>query len=158
MILYHISSYLDFNGDFKKRIPSERIESENDTILRICAAPTLEQCFASIGCCEGNYKVFKIDTDKLGIRDKDICTPQELYDKGLVPDALFHKEHWITTNFKVSIEDQTPIEVISWEEDFVSFDKKNNSYIPYVENGKFENGIIIFNLNYEIKSLLKQSV
>lgn len=150
MILFHVSSDPDFDGKFQPQIPFERAENENKDILRTCGAPTLEQCFGSIGCCEGHYRVFKIDTEKLNISDECIILPHELCNRELVPDALFHQEHWITTEFTVPIEDQLFIEVLSWKEDFLSFDADKNTFVPYKDKSDLECGVVIFDLTYTI--------
>lgn len=156
MILYHVSSDIAFDGSFENRIPFELADNENDTILRTCAAPTLEQCLASIGCWEATYKVFTIDTEKLGISEEDMKTPYELDEKGLVPDALFQKEHWITKNFIVPKEDHMLIEVIKWNEDFLSYDKDTDAYVSYEENKELCSGVVIFDLKYQVLQEIKK--
>lgn len=150
MILYHVSSDIEFDGVFENRIPFELAENENDNILRTCVALTLEQCFASIGCCETTFKVFTIDTEKLGISSEYIKTPHELDEEELVPDALFHKEHWITKHFVVPKEDQMVIEVTKWNEDFLSYDKNADKYVSYEENKELDCGIVIIDLEYHV--------
>lgn len=152
MLLYHFSRYTNFSGQFVPKIPYEPADNENVTIKRISAAPTLEQCLASVGCCEGVYRLFKVDTDKLNINAKSIVTPQELDERGQVFDALFYKEHWITVPFTVPEEDQLLIEVESWEEDYVSLVKETNQYVPYQEGTELSSGIVIYNLKYKVNT------
>ncbi|MDF9547866.1 hypothetical protein P5798_30130, partial [Bacillus cereus] len=64
----------------------------------------------------GYYKVFKIDTEKLGIEDSAIVSSDVLYQEDLVRDAEVTNEHWILKGFQVAKEDSYIIKLIAWEE------------------------------------------
>lgn len=131
----HISTRLDFNGEFVKRVPTTRTAGENNTIERVCVASTIEGALTAIpngGMRLDTYKdveyIFKlciIDTEKLGITDEDIIKSDMLYETGMVPDAHLTEESWITKSFKINEEDMFIIKLNSWEEeshDLFSYD------------------------------------
>lgn len=134
MILYHLSTNIVHDGNFEPRIPQCRCVEENSDIARVCVATSLEGCFSAIPDggmrldelnmrTRGYYLIFKIDTEKLHIKDENIISDRVLYEKDLVRDAEVTGEHWITCTFQVPKEDQIIIKVISWGEeahDFVS--------------------------------------
>lgn len=128
MILYHVSTDLKHTGEFTPRIPQNRHQDAEDiTTPRVSAAPTIEDCLTAIpdggsGLEDlhfkqrGYFKVFKIDTEKLGITKDDIVKPETLYENDRVRDADFTNEHWIKKKFSVPIEDQFLIRLVVWEE------------------------------------------
>lgn len=130
MKLYHLSTDIHHNGVFEPRIPSKdvRMKGEESETPRICVALTLEGCFSAIPSGgsrldslnesqKGYYKVFEIDTEKLGISDSDILNSDFLYESGKVEDAYITDEHWITTGFAVPTEDSYVILLQDWEEE-----------------------------------------
>lgn len=130
MIFYHVSTDLQHDGTFEPRIPDCRHQSQEDISTgRISVAPTIEDCLTAIpngGLYleelnmerRGYYLIYRIDTEKLGIGEEFIVSPQELYEKDLVRDAGFSNEHWVTKAFTVSDpEDKFLISLKWWEEE-----------------------------------------
>lgn len=128
-VFYHVSTLLTKNGVFKPRIPADRLENENSSIPRVCVAESIEGCLSAFPdggkeLLETVYeqdmkvKVFRIDAEKIGIRDEDIINSASLYTSNLVADAENNKENWILREFVVPEEDQYVIKLKSWEESF----------------------------------------
>ncbi|WP_283747872.1 hypothetical protein [Bacillus thuringiensis] len=127
-IFYHISTDLQHSGEFVPRIPSCRHQDKEDDVTnRICVSRTIDDCLSAIPSGgarleelnieqRGYYKVFKIDTEKLGIEDSDIVSSDVLYQEDLVRDADVTNEHWILKGFQVAEEDSYLIKLIAWEE------------------------------------------
>ncbi|AFV21670.1 MULTISPECIES: hypothetical protein [Bacillus] len=127
-IFYHISMDLQHSGEFVPRIPSCRHQDKEDDVTnRICVSRTIDDCLSAIPSGgahleelnieqRGYYKVFKIDTEKLGIEDSDIVSSDVLYQEDLVRDAEVTNEHWILKGFQVAKEDSYIIKLIAWEE------------------------------------------
>ncbi len=136
VIFYHISKNLNNDGTFIPRVPEFRGEYEDSRTPRVSVAPTIEDCLTSIPMGgsnldelimeEGNeFKVYRIDTEKLGISKSDIVPARTLYKKDLVRDAVFTDEHWITVPFEVPKEDTCIIKVEDFDfesVDFVSYE------------------------------------
>lgn len=130
-IYYHISNNLEHNGKFHVQIPRCKHQLKEDTnTKRICVSKTIDGCFTSIpegGCDldetnssrEGIYKLFTIDTDKLGLNEDDIIDSSVLFEKDLVRDADFTDECWILKDFEISEEDCELIKLIHWNESVV---------------------------------------
>lgn len=129
MIFYHVSTDLQHSGKFVPRIPENRHkQAEDASIGRVCVCPTLEQCFSAMPggginlyttCNDARnyFLVFKIDTEKLGINEKNIITSKVLFEKDLVRDAEASEEHWICEPFIVPEEDSQIIAVQNWNEE-----------------------------------------
>lgn len=128
MILYHVSTDIEKNGRFYPRQPSATMENELYDMPRICVAPSIADCLSAIprGGSRldtlnleqgGLYKVFRIDTEKLGIPDSAIIGWKELFQNAWVPDAEWTEEHWITEAFTVPEEDCFMIHLTNWEEE-----------------------------------------
>lgn len=127
-IFFHVSTDLNHNGIFVPRIPANRHrQAEDDKIPRISVAPTIEDCLTAIPGggssldelnieLRGYYRIFRIDTEKLGIQNEHIVNSKTLYENDFVRDADVTNEHWITTPFSVPQEDSFIIKLISWEE------------------------------------------
>lgn len=135
-IFFHVSSNLDHNGIFYPKIPEKTFSSqsnntdlvEDSTTPRICVSTSIEGCFTSMPSggllfenlleeCDSTFKVFKIDSEKLGIKDSSIVSSDKLYTMNLVPDAEITDEHWITSPFTVPEEDTQIIKITSYSED-----------------------------------------
>lgn len=128
-IFYHVSTDLKHNGVFQPRVPSSRHQdAEDDKTPRVSVGLTIDDCFTAIpgggGRLDelnverrGYYLVYKIDTEKLGIKSEHIVSSDELYEKDLVRDANFTNEHWITVPFTVPKEDAFMIRLFEWQED-----------------------------------------
>jgi hypothetical protein len=128
MILYHISTELDHDGNFYPRIPESIRPGEDEKFPRICVSSSVEGCFSAIpnGSIDldylnyengGYYKLFTIDTKKLKIWPHEIIKPDYLYEKELVEDAQITDEHWILKEFSVPKEFSQIIRVTDWRED-----------------------------------------
>lgn len=128
MILYHVSVETSKDGRFKPCIPILPIDGEDEEIERVCVSTSIEGCLSAIpdggarlaelnASQRGFYRVFRIDTEKLGISDELILTADYLYEENLVPDAYWTKEHWILTAFTVPSEDSFLIQLMDWQWD-----------------------------------------
>lgn len=124
-IFYHVSTSLLNQGEFVPRIPENRItENENDSMERVCVSTTISNCLSALPGSgnlydthfkgRGYYKLFRIDTEKLGIGDEHIVFSQTIYENGWVPDAFVTQEYWITVPFTVPEEDSTIIKLDDW--------------------------------------------
>lgn len=98
MKLFHIS--LDTENLEKKFIPCIPEctgYGEDKEIPRICFAPSIEQCIQATHPADypvgQRFAVFELTVDD---DDPYLIYPNELYDKGLVPDALENEEYWLT--------------------------------------------------------------
>lgn len=128
-VFTHVSTDLNHNGVFIPGIPIHRHrDAENTSEGRVCVAPDIAKCLTAIpnGGCRldelnthqrGIYLIFRIDTEKLGIPQSAIVTPEELYQRDFVRDADMTEEYWITTSFQVPPEDQFIIKLTDWDED-----------------------------------------
>lgn len=128
MIYYHVSTDLQHDGFFYPRVPSCRMDEEERETGRISVAPTIADCLSAIpnggGFLEdsdierrGYYLIIRIDTDKVGLTDKDIILSDKLYEEDWVRDADFTNEVWVTKSFQVSKEDMFLIHLDFWRED-----------------------------------------
>ncbi|KZD63358.1 hypothetical protein [Bacillus cereus] len=128
-VFYHVSTLLTKDGVFKPRIPLDRLENENSSIARVCVAESIEGCLSAfpdggkelletLYVQEMHVKVFRIDAEKLGIREEDIFNSSRLYTTDLVADAENNKENWILREFVVPEKDQYIIKLKSWEDSF----------------------------------------
>lgn len=138
MILYHISTNIRKDGHFQPRAPHQTMEGENRVRMRVSASPTMADCFTALpggsyqlfslnSRQEGFYKVFRIDTDELGISEKDILTPTQLMENGWVPDAGIANEHWITVPFLVPEEESFVLLLTGWRERVVEMAPVQNA-------------------------------
>lgn len=100
MILYHVSPDIDdIKEIFIPRVPSSAADDEDKTTPRFCVSTTIAGAYAGMpkddrtidGNC--NLRVYVFDTE-----DYEIIPYEELYEKGLVIDAIYTKEHWILSN------------------------------------------------------------
>lgn len=128
MIFYHVSTDVQKDGVFYPRYPESIMEGEFASIQRVCVAPTIDDCLSAIpnggsrldelnDRQQGFYKVFRIDTEKLGIPENEIITSTHLFENEMVPDAEWTEEHWILTDFTVSEEDTFMIHLNNWSEE-----------------------------------------
>lgn len=113
MKLYHISLNLDALTEvFSPRLPSAVYEGEDSQTKRICVSNTIEGALTSVpfggrkleitqadlSDIYGNYevlylKVYEFESEQ--VQEGNLITPNELWLKGLVPDAEVGGEHWI---------------------------------------------------------------
>lgn len=125
MLLYHLTTYLNHNGKFEPRIPKNRRRDENATTARVCVATSLGGCLTALPKfgfyddfmenCKRHFKLFCIDTAKLGIPKSEIIDNETLYINGEVHDACVTGEHWITCPFQVPIEDTFLVHIKDYE-------------------------------------------
>lgn len=112
--LYHISQLLENQEEIKQfvpRIPESRANEENETIPRVCVSDSLEGCFkghpdAVVDSEYGNFAQLLLEKGISGllfrvyhfiVDEADVMLPEELLEKGYVPDVLDTNEHWILT-------------------------------------------------------------
>jgi hypothetical protein len=98
MKLFHISLDTDnLEKNFIPCVPSCAGLGEDEETPRICFAPSIEQCIQATHPQDyrvGQYfTVFELIVDE---NDPCLYYPEELYNKGLVPDALETQEFWLT--------------------------------------------------------------
>lgn len=126
--LYHISRDFEENIEtFIPRIPTRRAGDEDKTILRICTSDTLEGCMiahpnlwyhmyeypeADYACPYEmmdrivtllDYEAeqgFLVKIYEFQVEKEHVMFPQELKEKGLLPDVDFTNEHWIIKETK----------------------------------------------------------
>ena len=114
MAFFHVQSVEDEYVDcFVPRIPKTRLILEDDVIPRICLSDSIQ------GALKGSqYLLQKRDETSVfrqgvkgiylrvySFRDvslKELVTPEELVEDGLVQDAMFTREHWYLQNLKPS--------------------------------------------------------
>lgn len=126
-IIIHISKDLNHSGYFYPRVPKNRLVKgkEDSSVNRICCSETICGCLTSLTIHNpGVFKVFLIDVNKYGIRDKVIYS-QELYKNKLVEDAYITKECWITTEIQVLEEDSYIVAINELDSEEVEY------LIPY---------------------------
>lgn len=127
MLLYHVSTDLNFNSKFIPRIPKCMAHNENSTIPRICFSETLEGCFSAmpdggikieqlIKNNEGKFRVYKLDLSKTLVNQSDILTPQNLWENDFVDDADLTLEYWILKPIEFQEKDSFIIQVLDWQE------------------------------------------
>jgi hypothetical protein len=127
-VFYHVSTSINHSGEFEPRIPQHRHQgAEDDQTPRISVAPSIEECLSAIPNGgsrldelnveqKGLYLIFKIDTEELGIEEKDIIGPRHLYENDMVRDAENTNEHWIMKKFTVPDSSRFLIKLIVWDE------------------------------------------
>lgn len=142
-IFYHVTNNMKHSGVFTPKVPKSIYSAQNkdtgitedDQTKRVCVSTSIEGCLTSMPNAgfqleeflketNGRLKIFKIDTQKIGITEKDIVNSEALYKSEKVPDAELTDEHWITTSFEVNEEDSFVIENLQWEEE-------DDEVIPY---------------------------
>lgn len=126
-IYYHVSCDINHTGKFVPRVPEFRDDCEDSYTKRVCVAPSIEQCLTSMPggssyltttCVEDTdyfFKVFKIDTEKLGINPSDIIFSETLFKNDCVYDANITGECWVTVPFQVPEEDAFAILLQEWK-------------------------------------------
>lgn len=115
--LYHISLDDREVTKFIPRIPSNGAGSENKSIPRVCLSDSVAGAISAIPdgmdmIGEDPINLYKV---RLAINDPMLIGYEDLYNKGLVPDALITHEYWYTAELKTKA---TPIVVNSFEDDF----------------------------------------
>lgn len=102
---------------FKPRIPTNGAGAEDKTYPRICLSDSLQGAISAIPdgmdmIGSDPITVFRIP---IAVNDPRLIDFEELYDKGLVPDAMITHECWYTTQFMAE-----PIQIIitGFEDDF----------------------------------------
>ncbi|MFW5962305.1 MAG: hypothetical protein ACOCQR_01700 [bacterium] len=145
MILFHLSENLFHNGKFYPQVPRSIMDNEEKDIERVCVSTTIEGCLTAMpnggskldcfiqellefnrnsylmsGFKDENipdFKLFKIDTEKIGISQENIINYETLYKKNYVRDAYWTEECWITEKFSVPDEDISYIKIEDWQEE-----------------------------------------
>lgn len=97
MRFYHIAwGHVDLCKMFVPRVPKSKAEHEDGIIPRICVADSIDHCFSAM-----EYKPYTTFDKKpvtiysVNLDVANLLTPDFLYRKGLVDDALYTREHWI---------------------------------------------------------------
>lgn len=100
MKLYNVTFYLeDKRSVLEPTIPETAGDTENKTIERICLTDSIVYCIQALAHCNRNVRrgerflVREVEIDR---NDKYLITPEELKQKGYVPDALENNEYWYT--------------------------------------------------------------
>lgn len=97
MKLYNIT--FDLKDDrqlLEPCIPKSAADDEDKTIPRVCFTDSVEHCFQAIPGDSRNackYAEFLIRSIEINV--EECVSPQELFDKKLVPDALENQEYWV---------------------------------------------------------------
>jgi len=142
-MLYHVSivKLEDSQLKFTPRVPTWRIENENDAIERICVSDSIEGCLRGIEYnitkslwmqYNEEYQiplyVYAIDENKLS--KEELYTPEYLVENNLVPDAQESNEHWILKPVKFEL-----VDTIKLSEEMYSIYEDNE--IDYVDTFHF---------------------
>lgn len=107
MILYNITFREDTSKILTPRIPYTAGDGEDKTQERVCFSDSLNRCIEAIGPCErdmhigSTFYVRSVDTSDMNA--ESIITPQELFDRELVPDALEIHEYWYLKEIPVKL-------------------------------------------------------
>ena len=104
MKLYHVSVFLQGKKVlFKPRVPKSAAEGENATIERICFSTSIENCIKAIGPSKfksgTKFMVFEADIDA---NSESLISPQVLFDRNYVKDALENEEYWYMDSIELS--------------------------------------------------------
>lgn len=124
MRLFHITNDLTHDGIFNPRIPLERMDTEDDSIPRICVCDSIEGCFSAmpygggrLDCYINSGLVFKV----FEFEAQPEYTSEDLYYSELVLDAEMTGEHWITT--KITPVQSYIIHLQDWKENCMTIYK-----------------------------------
>lgn len=103
MKLYHVT--FDLNEPDKKlfypRVPKTAGTGEDKSLKRICLAPTIEECMQALPSDKRklrNGEKFRIYEVEIDDNDPNLVYPEEIFNKGYVPDALENHEFWYKEN------------------------------------------------------------
>ena len=104
MKLYHLSVFLQGKKVlFTPRVPKSAAEGENATIERICFSTSIENCIKAIGPSKfksgTKFMVFEADIDA---NSESLISPQVLFDRNYVKDALENEEYWYMDSIELS--------------------------------------------------------
>lgn len=136
MKLYHVSTEIETNPiQFVPRVPESRMIGENTTIPRICFSTEIIKCLKSIpDSYDGLYNKYHLQqtmgipalftvftTDFNDVEAHHILYPEELMNKGFVPDAIKQQEHWITKELHLSPSSLIWVEHLVQENDDTQF-------------------------------------
>lgn len=120
MKLYHVTFDLEEPEIkvFRPRVPDSAGEGEDTYIPRICLAPSIEKCIQALP--SGSRRMSKgekirIYEVNINIDDSNLISPDILFFKGYVPDALETEEYWYLKNLKMV---STVKEISSFDYDF----------------------------------------
>lgn len=96
MILYHATYDVESacRKLFVPRVPASAADIEDKNIPRICLADSIEHCVQAIQSLPANGDIIQVYKFNIDENDENLIKPQELYDKGLVYDALENNEYW----------------------------------------------------------------
>ena len=102
MKLYHVSVFLQGNKVlFTPRVPKSAAEGENTTIKRVCFSTSIENCIKAIGSYKfksgTKFMVFEADIDS-----GSLISPQVLFDRNYVKDALENEEYWYRDSIELN--------------------------------------------------------
>jgi hypothetical protein len=109
--LYHVSTLLeDKPTHFIPRVPSSRMNGEDEVKPRICFSSDVKEALKSMpdsydGIYNKYYRqeeeglpalfsLFEVDTQDVGV--ENLIDPTTLTNEKLVPDAVKHQEYWVT--------------------------------------------------------------
>lgn len=107
MKLYRVEKINEnIKEEFSPMIPKNVLSGgiEDSTIPRICVSNTIEGCLGSVTWggynietyLEDNKNTIRVYEFKLSdINKNNLITPEYLYEKDLVRDAVIHDEYWI---------------------------------------------------------------
>lgn len=149
MRLYNVTFNIsDQRHVLRPAIPESAADGENKTYPRVCLTDSVEHCIQAIAV--GNRDVrtgTRIVVRSVDIRDLDrdkLLTPQQLFERKLVPDALENNEYWCldTVRFKVGtyvIEDFDSEIDLAWSCISLEDCKRIvNKWMPQLKIGKFK--------------------
>lgn len=131
--IYHVSDNIDtIIEEFIPRIPREdtRTDFEDSVTPRVCVSANIPGCITGKPKTKdeeilgGIYRVYEFDVD---FSDDNLICYYDLYEMGLVNDALLSKEYWITSPVK-------PIKTYLIKIDHISMELVPVCPVDYIED------------------------
>lgn len=104
--LFHISRNTDIIEKFIPRIPESRADWEDEINQRVCLSSSIEGCLTGVPwggskledillpTGDGSYLIRVYEFDIKNIATEDLVGPEEIYEDGLVNDAMLSQEYW----------------------------------------------------------------
>lgn len=162
--LYHLSLDVDQIIEFMPRVPESIMCDEDDTIERICLSDSIEKALSAapwggaalfdIFICGDFSRLIRVYEFIIDEDNNSLISPEELYRKGLVPDAMLSNEYWYTEKLRpsksylieISYYDEEMMDIINYEnyKEIMNDDSLNVSHFI---DGSFTN---IIDVKYSI--------
>lgn len=167
--LFHISSLHDGGEEktvFTPRIPRLRAVGEDETMERICVSSTLEGCFIGHPTAVNSVhtgledRVYLLERGKeamifrvygFEVEKEKVRMPEELHEKGYVPDALLSQEHWILEPCQPVSISYVVLENVSYQIGTKEFTFTYTEHDTYGEWGEHMDGDLFQDMQWKLK-------